>query len=289
GPCGRPDGDAVRPESSRPFAHEARGHEGGAPRALRAGARSAGAEGDSDALALLGGKTQAESYKYRTGEAVESPPDSRAAEEVPRLRNGERVRGQPDERQRGEDEAEEDQRAERGPGRELRQEAREEDRHLRVAEVADESLPQGPAARGSFHPRPLRAHRRHQGLQAEKDEVGSAGELDRDECRLGSLQHGRNSGARRERPDSLSGRDANGGEDTVAAAPEQRVPDRQSGVLAGGYDHDGRDAEKGQEVRDHAADSLRPRLKCGFRRGMLAPQCLSLSASPSSPIRRTRG
>ena len=40
-PRGCADGDALRPEPARPLAHEARGHEGGAPRARRAGARPA--------------------------------------------------------------------------------------------------------------------------------------------------------------------------------------------------------------------------------------------------------
>ena len=40
------DGDAVRPEPARPLAHEARGHEGGAPRARRLGARPPGVEDD---------------------------------------------------------------------------------------------------------------------------------------------------------------------------------------------------------------------------------------------------
>ena len=42
----RADGDAVRPEPPRPLAHEARGHEGGAPRARRRRARPARVEDD---------------------------------------------------------------------------------------------------------------------------------------------------------------------------------------------------------------------------------------------------
>ena len=42
---GHPDGDGVRPEPARPLAHEARGHEARAPRAVGAGARPAGDEG----------------------------------------------------------------------------------------------------------------------------------------------------------------------------------------------------------------------------------------------------
>ena len=48
---GRADGDAVRPEPARPVAHEARGHEGGAPRARGAGPRPAHSE--DHRLALL--------------------------------------------------------------------------------------------------------------------------------------------------------------------------------------------------------------------------------------------
>ena len=42
----RADGDALRPEPARPLAHEARGHEAGAPRAVRSGARPARLEDD---------------------------------------------------------------------------------------------------------------------------------------------------------------------------------------------------------------------------------------------------
>ena len=44
------DRDDVRPEPARPLAHEARGHEGGAPRALGAGARPARATARSPGL-----------------------------------------------------------------------------------------------------------------------------------------------------------------------------------------------------------------------------------------------
>jgi N-carbamoyl-L-amino-acid hydrolase len=47
--CRCPDGDDVRPEPARPLAHEARGHEGGAPRARRPGARWARDEDDGPA------------------------------------------------------------------------------------------------------------------------------------------------------------------------------------------------------------------------------------------------
>ena len=46
GARGRPDGDDLRPEPARPLAHEARGHEGRAPRAVGSGARPAGGQDD---------------------------------------------------------------------------------------------------------------------------------------------------------------------------------------------------------------------------------------------------
>ena len=51
--AGDPDGDGLRPEPARPLAHEARGHEGGAPRAVGPGTRPPDDEGDRTPVAML--------------------------------------------------------------------------------------------------------------------------------------------------------------------------------------------------------------------------------------------
>src|SRR5215211_9120085 len=75
-------------------------------------------------------------------DALDRAANSRPAQEVSRLRDCERVARQPNERHRAEEEAEEEQGTERrlAAGCELRQEAREKRRHLRVAEIADHTL-----------------------------------------------------------------------------------------------------------------------------------------------------
>src|SRR5204863_385905 len=85
--------------------------------------------------------------QHGAGDGVEGATDPRAAQEIPRLRDRERIGSQPREGHRAEDEPEQEQRAERRTGRELRQQAREEHRHLRIAEIADHSLAKRPSPR----------------------------------------------------------------------------------------------------------------------------------------------
>ena len=72
---GRADGDALRPEPPRPLAHEARGHEGRAPRAVGRGARPARVEDDR-------------ARRRRRADASERATCGRAATEAPLTRGG---------------------------------------------------------------------------------------------------------------------------------------------------------------------------------------------------------
>ena len=78
-------------------------------------------------------------------------PNRRAAEELTRPRNRKRVGRQPDERHAAENEAEAEERREGVlVRRELRQQARKEGGHLRVPEVAEQTLPErGAGARAA--------------------------------------------------------------------------------------------------------------------------------------------
>src|SRR5204863_6155889 len=118
-----------------PFANRRRPRASGAldVESLRAAGREFGRP------SVLGGHLQPERHENGAGHGVERAPNPRAAKEVAGLRDDDRVAGQPCEGHCREGEAEPEQRGERGA--ELRQQAREEDRHLRVAEVADDALP----------------------------------------------------------------------------------------------------------------------------------------------------
>src|SRR5207244_8105242 len=160
------------------------------------------------------------------------------------------------ERQRAEEQSEQEESEKRRSATrgELRQETREEHRHLRVAEVAHDALTEReprPHLRPGSTSYPgdgrLVANRAEQRLRAEKDEVRGSQDLQRNESRLRRNQKRRQAGARRNRPDGLARRDAGRGKDPAPAAADERVPDRQGRVLSGRDDHEGGDAqERGQ-------------------------------------------
>src|SRR5918999_4205570 len=102
-------------------------------------ARSASSSGTSS-LAAIGCKPDPEGDENRAEHRVEGAADRRAPEDVSRLGDGKRVSRQPDEGHRAEEESEPQKRGERLS--ELRQQAGEEDGHLRIAEVADQALPE---------------------------------------------------------------------------------------------------------------------------------------------------
>src|SRR5215207_7774824 len=83
-------------------------------------------------------KPDPEGDKHRAENGVERAPNRGAPQDVPGLRNGEGVGGEPPKRHRAEEQAEPEQGDERVA--ELRQQAREEDGHLRVAKIADHTL-----------------------------------------------------------------------------------------------------------------------------------------------------
>jgi hypothetical protein len=89
------------------------------------------------------------------------------------------------------------------------------------------------------------AHR----ADTEVDQIRRAGELDREERRLGGHEQRRDARARRQRPARLAGRDAGGGHDARTPAAEQRAADRDSGVGSRRDDDHDRDAEEGEELR----------------------------------------
>src|SRR5262245_12688027 len=194
------------------------------------------------------------------GDEVEHAARARPAEEVADARDREHVDRQPRQADEAEEYAEQDERAEArlASGRELRQEAREEDGDLRVAEVRQQALAEGDprrdrttddvAAVGGARLAERAANR----LQAEPAEVDRAGDLERDERGLGRAQERRDADSRRERPDRQSEGDAEDGEEAGAAAADERVPRRDRRVRPGGDREQGRDGEKRTDVRDQA-------------------------------------
>jgi hypothetical protein len=200
------------------------------------------------------------SAQREAAERVERAPDAATAEHAARPRDGERVRRQPDERQRREDESQPEQFAEAGA--ELWQEAREEDRHLRVCEVAEQSLAEsrGRAARPMLVPSP--PHRRGERLQPEPDEVRRSGDPHGDEDRLRRGDERRHSRTRRERPERLADRDALRRVKAVAPPAEQRVPDRERGVRPRRADHYRRDEDEADHQPRTSGLYL---IRCGSR------------------------
>ena len=85
-------------------------------------------------------------------------------------------------------------------------------------------------------------------LEAEKDEIGGARELERDEDRLGGDEQRRQpmlvATVQHACPEATPSAVAT----PAAPAAEQGVPDRQCRVLAGRDDHEDRDPEEGSEL-----------------------------------------
>ena len=145
--------------------------------------------------------------------------------------------------------------------RELGEKAREEDRHLRVPEVADEALTQRPPRRERDRPRVKltlgvvvagASERRPERLRAEEDEVRGAGELERAERGLGRAQDRDQARARGNGPHGLAERDARRRRDAAASSTGERVPDRERRVLTRRADDDCRHREECREALEHA-------------------------------------
>ncbi len=161
--------------------------------------------------------------------------------------------------------------------RELRQQAREEDGHLRVREIAEQPLAERAARRRSRRGRRLRLPSpecREQRLQPEVDEVGGADEAERREGGLGCPQDRDEPCGGRDRPDGLSERDPERGGEPAAPPAGERVLDRQGGVLPGSADDDGGDDQESSQL-GHAKSIRLPSWRPG-----------SPARAFSSPVRR---
>ena len=208
-------------------------------------------------LTPCGGDAQPECDEHDAGDRVERTPHTLAREHAPRPRRRDRVAGEPDARQKREEQAEPEQRRERIA--ELRQQAREEDHHLRVREVADEALAERAARRRARDRHVVGgapAQRGDERLQPEIHQVGGADEPERRERRLRGPQDGDETGGGRDRPDGLAECDAERRPEAAAPAARERVPDRQRGVLSGSADDDcGDEEEAGQlsHAREHTS------------------------------------
>src|SRR5439155_4352770 len=187
---------------------------------------------------------------------LEQAPDPPPAKQVAGLGDDERRARQPGEGQQREEQAEREQALEGGAAaRELRQQADEEDDHLRVAEVAEQTLPPR-RARGE----PVRAqctcraasHRVDQRADTEVDEIRSADEAQRQKRRLRGAQQLAEAGGREERPGGLAARHADRGQDAAAPTAEQGVANRQGRVRPRRRDDHQGDAHEGQELTAHA-------------------------------------
>ena len=153
-------------------------------------------------------------------------------------RDGDAVAAEPRERHQAEEEAERERDTAKLAvgGCELRQEAREEDRDLRVREIAEKALA-NPAARvGRADRAPLQARARlpdHASRSAWKPsqaEVERPHELQRGERRLRPAEDGRDPDRGRERPDGEAAADPERRREREPAAAEERVPDDERGV-----------------------------------------------------------
>src|SRR5436190_8503479 len=206
-------------------------------------------------LAVLAGEPKAEADEDGARESVDGAADARPEEDVLRPRDREGVAGQPRRGHGTEAQAEGEKDGEARPRRrELRQEAREKDCHLRVAEVRDDAL----AKRGSRVEAALRcrkvtgvrraARSTKKHLPAEEDEVGGAGELDRQEGRLRCDEERSDPDARRERPNGLARCDPERGQDSARAPAEERRADREGRVLPGRDDDERRHSEEREEA-----------------------------------------
>src|SRR5205085_5673759 len=116
----------------------------------------------------------------------------------------------------------EPERDERTEGRaELRQQAREEDGHLRVSEVREQALPErAPRRAAAARPR-LDVAATEQRLEPEVDEVRRASKPDGRERGLRGAQERDDAGARRERPRRLPRGDPGRRADAGPAAAEE--------------------------------------------------------------------
>jgi hypothetical protein len=205
---------------------------------------------------VLGGEPQPERDEYRSRQTLERAADPCTPEEVarPRYRGG--VAGEPRNRHGAEKEPEEKQPEEGGPA-ELRQEAGEEDCHLRIAEVADEPLAEcRPPSQASVWARRDRPRSPTEGagqrLNAEEHKVGRARESQREKRWLGRLEQRNDACARGERPARLPRPDSSRRQDSASPSAQQGVPDSESRVRARSEDDDRRHAHKRNEVSYHA-------------------------------------
>src|SRR5687767_11720667 len=131
---------------------------------------------------------------------------------------------------------------------ELRQDARKEYRHLGIAEIADEALPEsreggepatfGLDAAATMAVMPPGAP---QHMHAQIGEIGSAGELDSLEDRFGSKENGHKPGGRRQRPDDLPERHAGRGEEAAFASAQHHTANRHGRVRSGRHDDEDSD------------------------------------------------
>jgi len=218
--------------------------------------------GGAPPSATLGREVDAERDQGGAGEGLERPPEPGPAQDVARPGDRDGIEGQPGEREKAEHAAEKDQGPERSApaGDELRKQTREEHRHLRVPEVAKETL----AKRGAWSEpvsqrlrgtRPGWAGLGSQPLEdrpsPEEDQVARAQSANHTECRSRCGEKRGQPEAGPERPDRLTARDADRGQGSGPSASEERVPDRQCGVRSRRDDHERGEGEERGEALEH--------------------------------------
>ncbi|SRR5712691_8123480 len=84
-------------------------------------------------------------------------------------------------------------------------------------------------------------------VSPEVNEITGSDQPNRGEGELRRDEHGRQAEARGERPAPLPDRDTHRGGDAGRPAAEERVPDRQGGVLTRRHDDDGRNSDERSE------------------------------------------
>src|SRR5437879_6346889 len=217
------------------------------------------------ALAPLERQAETETDEDSARQPLEGTTDPGPPQHIARLGHGHGIGAQPAQGHRAEEEAEEEEGGERrpAPGRELRQEAREEARHLGIPEIADHPLPEGRPGAKALHRHagrrraigPAGAPGHPQRLAAEEDQIGGPRQLDHSEGRLRGDHEGRDARAGRERPNGLARGYPESGEHTALPPAHQTVPHRQGRVRPRRDDDENGDADERDELA-HAVGDL---------------------------------
>src|SRR5712691_4910758 len=211
--------------------------------------------------AAIGDEFEPEADQGHAGGGLESTANSIPAQKIADSGHDHGIERQPAHGDRAEDQPQQQQALERRLASvdELREQAQKEDDDLGIAQVAEQTLPvsdaslepHGRAGGGKLAKITLCEQRRPQRLEPEEDEIGGAGQTDREEERLGGDQQRRKPGTAGHGPGRQPGDDAGCRCDAAATPSDQRVADGERGVRARREDDEERNSQEGREVDAH--------------------------------------